>query len=115
MTHVPCLVYCLIGIGKQAPMKMGCWRIGAQYSAASFVETINSSSLTMDPDEFMARMVAAGIADVPPADPQSPSNPPQLAQAGAAAQEAATAAAAAVATNGPPAGAVHFLLVNIHT
>lgn len=35
-----------------------------QYSAASFIETINSSSLTMDADEFMARMMAAGMPDM---------------------------------------------------
>lgn len=35
-----------------------------QYSAASFIETINSSSLTMDSDEFVARMIAAGIPDI---------------------------------------------------
>lgn len=34
-----------------------------QYSAASFVETINANSLTIDPDEFVARMIAAGIPD----------------------------------------------------
>lgn len=36
----------------------------AQYSAASFIETINASSLSMDPDEFVARMVAAGVPDM---------------------------------------------------
>ncbi len=35
-----------------------------QYSAASFVETINSASLSMDPDEFVARMISAGVADI---------------------------------------------------
>ena len=35
-----------------------------QYSAASFIETISSSSLTMDADEFVARMMAAGIPDM---------------------------------------------------
>ena len=35
-----------------------------QYSAASFIETINVNSLSMDPDEFVARMVAAGIPDM---------------------------------------------------
>ena len=35
-----------------------------QYSAASFIETVNANSLTIDPDEFMARMVAAGIPDM---------------------------------------------------
>ncbi|KAK9833087.1 hypothetical protein WJX74_006750 [Apatococcus lobatus] len=34
------------------------------YSAASFIETINASSLSMDPDEFVARMVAAGVPDM---------------------------------------------------
>eukprot|EP00891_Asterochloris_glomerata_P004098 jgi/Astpho2/4098/gw1.00063.257.1_t len=34
------------------------------YSAASFVETINSASLSMDPDEFVARMISAGVADI---------------------------------------------------
>ncbi len=76
-----------------------------QYSAASFVETINSGSLTMAPDEFVARMVAAGVADMPPAAPHSPSQPPPLALAGAAAGEAAAAAAAAVAANGAASGA----------
>lgn len=38
--------------------------IHAQYSAASFIETINSNSLSMDSDEFVARMVAAGIPDL---------------------------------------------------
>ena len=41
----------------------------AQYSAASFVETINAGSLTMEPDEFLARMLSAGIADLPSALP----------------------------------------------
>ena len=35
-----------------------------QSVAASFVETINAGSLSMDPDEFMARMVAAGVPDM---------------------------------------------------
>ena len=35
-----------------------------QSVAASFVETVNAGSLTMDPDEFMARMVAAGVPDM---------------------------------------------------
>ena len=39
-------------------------RIASQYSAASFIETVNATSLTIDPDEFMARMVAAGIPDM---------------------------------------------------
>ncbi|KAK9823919.1 hypothetical protein WJX72_006354 [[Myrmecia] bisecta] len=34
------------------------------YSAACFIETINTNSLSMDPDEFIARMVAAGIPDM---------------------------------------------------
>ncbi|KAK9792230.1 hypothetical protein WJX73_000744 [Symbiochloris irregularis] len=34
------------------------------YSASSFLETINSNSLTMDSDEFVARMVAAGVPDM---------------------------------------------------
>lgn len=41
-----------------------------QYSAASFIETIDSSSLSMDPDEFVARMIAAGIADIEVASSQ---------------------------------------------
>lgn len=46
-----------------------CWLTGRlhvapQYSAASFIETVNATSLTIDPDEFMARMVAAGIPDM---------------------------------------------------
>lgn len=44
-----------------------------QYSAASFIETINSSSLTMDSDEFVARMIAAGVADIEAASTQPPS------------------------------------------
>ena len=36
----------------------------AQSVAASFVETVNAGSLTMDPDEFVARMVAAGVPDM---------------------------------------------------
>ena len=49
-----------------------------QYSAASFIETINTNSLTMDSDEFVARMVAAGVPDMqllpqpePPAETQT--------------------------------------------
>ncbi|BDA40541.1 probable vacuolar protein sorting-associated protein 9A at N-terminal half [Coccomyxa sp. Obi] len=34
------------------------------YSAASFIETVNANSLSMDPDEFMARMIAAGVPDM---------------------------------------------------
>ena len=41
-----------------------------QYSAASFIETINSSSLTMDSDEFVARMIAAGVPDIEAASTQ---------------------------------------------
>ncbi|DBB04146.1 hypothetical protein WJX77_002566 [Trebouxia sp. C0004] len=40
------------------------------YSAASFIETINSSSLTMDSDEFVARMIAAGVPDIEAASTQ---------------------------------------------
>ena len=36
----------------------------AQYSAASFIETINTNSLSMDADEFIARMVTAGVPDM---------------------------------------------------
>lgn len=53
-----------------------------QYSAASFVETINSGSLTMDSDEFVARMIAAGVADIEAASTQPPS-PKIKAEAGA--------------------------------
>lgn len=42
------------------------------YSAASFVETINSGSLTMPADEFMSHMISAGIADMPPQQPMLP-------------------------------------------
>lgn len=35
-----------------------------QYSAASFIETVNAESLTIDRDEFMARMMAAGVPDM---------------------------------------------------
>ena len=35
-----------------------------QCMAASFVETIHTGSLTMDPDEFLAHMVAAGVPDM---------------------------------------------------
>ena len=35
-----------------------------QSVAASFIETIHTKSLTMDPDEFLARMVAAGVPDM---------------------------------------------------
>lgn len=52
-----------------------------QYSAASFVETINSNSLTMDPDEFVARMVDAGVPDMHFL-PQ-PGSPPPAAKADA--------------------------------
>ena len=44
---------------------------GAQSVAASFIETINSGSLSMDPDEFVARMVAGGVSGVQPASPRS--------------------------------------------
>ena len=43
-----------------------------QYSAASFVETINSGSLTMEPDEFLARMVEAGVTHLPSSPPDAP-------------------------------------------
>lgn len=46
----------------------GLWCV--QYSAASFIETINSSSLTMDSDEFVARMIAAGVPDIEAASTQ---------------------------------------------
>lgn len=36
----------------------------AQYSAASFIETVNATSLTIEPDEFVAHMIAAGIPDM---------------------------------------------------
>lgn len=49
--------------------------LAMQYSAASFIETINSGSLSMDPDEFVARMVAAGVADLPAASPRASSKP----------------------------------------
>lgn len=48
------------------------------YSAASFIETINANSLSIDPDEFLARMLEAGVADVglasdgPVTSPQKP-------------------------------------------
>jgi len=56
--------------------------LGAQYSAASFIETINSGSLSMDPDEFVARMVAAGVADMPPPSPRGAANDAAAATAG---------------------------------
>lgn len=51
-----CPEYCLV----QEMMHFS----SVQYSAASFIETISSNSLTMDADEFVARMVAAGIPDM---------------------------------------------------
>eukprot|EP00884_Botryococcus_braunii_P019451 jgi/Botrbrau1/618/Bobra.0161s0012.1 len=44
------------------------------YSAASFIETINTTSLTMDPQDFIAHMVAGGIPDM-----QLMANPASLA------------------------------------
>ena len=35
------------------------------------METINAGSLTMEPDEFLARMLAAGVANLPSAPPAS--------------------------------------------
>ncbi len=46
------------------------WMCVVQYSAASFIETMNSSSLTMDSDEFVARMIAAGVPDIEAASTQ---------------------------------------------
>jgi hypothetical protein len=68
-----------------------------QYSAASFIETINSGSLTMDPDEFLAHMVAAGVADMPAASPRASA-------ARATSPAFAASAAEDVAVLPPPAG-----------
>ena len=65
--------------------------VAVQYSAASFIETINSSSLTMDSDEFVARMIAAGVPDIEAASTQplsphlrmDPTSTPVLPTAGA--------------------------------
>ena len=46
-----------------------------QYSAASFVETMNSGSLSIEPDEFLARMVEAGVAHLPSSPPDGPITP----------------------------------------
>ena len=54
--------------------------VRTQYSAASFVETINAGSLTMEPDEFLARMLAAGVADLPSAPPPAQQPAAELAQ-----------------------------------
>lgn len=59
-----------------------------QYSAASFIETINTNSLSMDADEFIARMVTAGVPDM--------QLMPQLATQRSAAAPAAPPAVAAL-------------------
>jgi hypothetical protein len=64
----------------------------AQYSAASFIETVNATSLTIDPDEFMARMVAAGIPDMQLAP--NPHTPPAPLLRGKSSASMAAAAAA---------------------
>lgn len=53
------------------------------YAAASFVETVNTSSLNVNPDEFVARMVAAGVPDMQLLPP-----PPRAAAAAEAAAPA---------------------------
>ena len=49
-----------------------------QYSAASFIETINTNSLSMDADEFVARMVAAGVPDMQLLPQPGPPTAPKL-------------------------------------
>ncbi|KAK9835042.1 hypothetical protein WJX81_006516 [Elliptochloris bilobata] len=65
------------------------------YSAASFIETINTNSLSMDADEFIARMVTAGGVPAggfpPPLHPPPP--PPQAPFPGVAELEREGAAA----------------------
>ena len=70
-------------------------RMCAQYSAASFVETINAGSLTMEPDEFLARMLSAGVANLPSAPP--PASTPAAALTAAAPGSGPGHAAAAIA------------------
>ncbi len=66
--------------------------VPVQYSAASFIETINTQSLSMEADEFIAHMVAGGVPDMqlipnpavdrpisPPAqNPKAPTPPPLI-------------------------------------
>ena len=64
-----------------------------QSVAASFIETVNAGSLTMDPDEFVARMVAAGVQDMQPQEVASSEPAKSLHERLSSAGRAAPAAA----------------------
>ena len=87
-----------------------------QYSAASFIETINSGSLTMDPDEFLAHMVAAGVADMPAASPRaSAARATSPAFAASAAEDVAVLPPPAGQLPHPPASSAGMLLDHLYT
>ena len=71
------------------------------YAAASFVETVNTSSLNVDADEFVARMASAGVPDMQLLPPPRAVVEAALADDGGR-EATATAAALAAAAAAPP-------------
>jgi hypothetical protein len=94
------------GVHKQKPQPSYC---GVQYSAASFVETINANSLTIDPDEFVARMLAAKLPDSGALAPEAQRNLPEKAALAPASTAAPGMDVVAVDGDAPRSGAAGMI------